>query len=97
MNGLERAWAEELAKRKAVGEILWFRYEGIALRLADGARYTPDFALMFADGTLELHEVKAFWAEAARLRIKVAAELFPFRFLAVRRGPKNAGWQLEEF
>ena len=80
-------------------------YEGIKLRLADGAFYTPDFAVCREDGTLELHEVKAArkmsqgrdqtYTEASRVRVKVAASLYPwFRICVVR--PKGGGWDVEE-
>ena len=50
---------------------------------------------MLASGELEMHEVKGFWREDARLKIKVAAEQFPFRFVAVTKS--KDGWATEEF
>lgn len=93
---LEAAYALHLEARKIARQVLKHRYEGIRLRLAKGAHYTPDFFVVLVDGSLELHEVKGFWREAARVRIKVAAELFPeFRFLAVRR--VKGEWIEEKF
>lgn len=99
MNKTEAEYASLLELRRRAGEVVWYAYEAITLRLADGARYTPDFAVMLADGQMELHEVKGHWAEAALVRIKVAAELFPFRFLAVEKLPKKngGGWKEREF
>ena len=79
--------------------ILWFRFEGIKLRLADNTFYTPDFAVMRADGQLECHEVKGFWQDDARVKIKVAADQYPFRFIAVtvRDKKDGGGWNVEEF
>ena len=37
--------------------LLWYRFEGVKLRLADNTFYTPDFAVMSAAGTMEMHEV----------------------------------------
>lgn len=63
------------------------------------ARYTPDFAVMLADGVIEMHEVKGYWTEDARAKIKVAANKFPFRFVAVYKQAKKdgGGWRIEEF
>ncbi len=99
MNRTEAAYAARLEELKAAGEILWHSFEGLTLRLADRTRYTPDFAVMRADGLLELHEVKGFWRDDARVKIKVAAELFPFRFIAVKAKSKKAGggWSQEVF
>ncbi|VWB70187.1 hypothetical protein [Burkholderia lata] len=86
MNKTEAAYAELLAARVHVGEILEFKFESVKLRLADRTWYTPDFALVLADGTREIHEVKGHWTDDARVKIKVAAELYPYdRFIAVRR------------
>jgi len=86
MNKTEAAYAELLAARVHVGEILEFKFESVKLRLADRTWYTPDFALVLADGTREIHEVKGHWTDDARVKIKVVAELYPYdRFIAVRR------------
>jgi hypothetical protein len=52
-----------------------------------------------ANGEIELHEVKGFWEGDARVKIKVAAEMYPFRFLAVKAQSKKAGggWEVETF
>lgn len=98
MNGFERAYSEDLEKRKLVGEILFWRYEAIKIRLADNTFYTPDFMIMLPDGELEFHEVKGFWQDAGRVKIKVVADQYPFRFIAVTRQPKKlgGGWVVEE-
>lgn len=99
MNKTEAAYAERLEARLRAGEVAWFKFEGVKLRLADSTFYTPDFAVMLADGSMELHEVKGHWQDDARVKIKVASSLYPFRFLAVRVRPKRegGGWDLEEF
>ena len=81
------------------GEVLWYRFEGLKLRLADNTFYTPDFAVMLSNGLIELHEVKGFWQDDARAKIKIAADMYPFRFLAVKVKPKKdgGGWEWEEF
>jgi len=99
MNKTEQAYAWELEARRQAGEILWWQFEGIRVRLADGAWYKPDFAVFSNGGVLSLHEIKGMWREAARVRIKVAAELHPFMFLALRkrRERDGGGWDREEF
>jgi len=98
-NKTEQAYEDYLGARQRVGDVLWFKFEGVKLRLADNTFYTPDFAVMLSNGQMEMHEVKGFWADDARVKIKVAAELYPFRFLAARPKPKKdgGGWQIEVF
>jgi hypothetical protein len=99
LNKTEAAYAVRLEEMKAAGVIRWFSFEGMTFKLADNTRYTPDFAVMRADGLIELHEVKGFWRDDARVKIKVAAELFPFRFIAVKAKTKKSGggWSTEVF
>lgn len=86
MNRLEERYAREvLEARKAASEVARYEFEALKFRLADGAYYCPDFAVWLASGALELHETKGFWREASRVRIKVAADRYPFLFVAVRR------------
>lgn len=95
MNLLEAAYAEVLAVRELKGEVIWWGFEALRFRLADGTYYCPDFAVQLADGTIELHETKGRWMESARLRIKVAADRFPFRFVAIKN--IKGKWEYEEF
>lgn len=99
MNKTEAAYAQHLENLKHAGEIAWYRFEGLKLRLADNTFYTPDFAVMLTDRQIEVHEVKGFWADDARVKIKVAADQYPFRFIAVKASPKRegGGWKVEEF
>ncbi|WP_447885146.1 DUF1064 domain-containing protein [Serratia fonticola] len=99
MNKTEQAYATTLDDWKAAGMLAWFKFEGVKLRLADNTFYTPDFAVMRADGTMEMHEVKGFWTDDARVKIKVAADMYPFKFLAIKANSKKAGggWSVEEF
>jgi hypothetical protein len=54
---------------------------------------------MVVDGTIEMHEVKGQWMDDARLKIKLAADQYPFRFVALRTVPKSrgGGWEVEDF
>lgn len=81
------------------GLVSWYRFEGVKLRLADNTFYTPDYCVMRSDGTMEMHEVKGFWQDDARVKIKVAADMYPLKFIAVKRQAKKngGGWSIEEF
>jgi hypothetical protein len=58
---------------------------------------------MSASGLMEMHEVKGFWQDDARAKIKIAADIFPFRFIAIKGksiAKKNGGgwsWDTEAF
>lgn len=81
------------------GEVAWYKFEGLKLRLADNTFYTPDFAVMMMDGQMQCREVKGFWTDDARVKIKVAADIYPFEFIAIRALPKKSGggWAEEMF
>lgn len=95
MNRTEFAYAQELLLRERCGQILWSRFEGITFKIAHDTRYTPDFAVMLAGGVIELHEVKGVWTDDAKVKLRVAAGQYPFRFVVVTALPRG-GWHLEE-
>lgn len=99
MNKTEAAYEQVIRDAINLGDVLWYRFEGLKLRLADNTFYTPDFAVMLSNGQMECHEVKGFWQDDARVKIKVAAEQYPFRFIAVKPLSKKAGggWAREVF
>lgn len=99
MNKLEARYDTELWQLRHTGGVIWHKFEAVKLRLADNTFYTPDFAVMIADGTMEMHETKGFWEDDARVKIKVAASLYPFRFKALKPLPakRGGGWEVEEF
>ena len=94
-----QTYAQTLELRKAAGEVAWYKFEGLKFRLADNTFYTPDFAVLLTGGALEAHEVKGYWQDDARAKIKIAADMYPLRFVAVQALPKKAGggWKVEEF
>lgn len=97
MNRTEAEYAGMLEARKAKGEILWWVFEGMTLKLADNTRYTPDFVVMVSDGALEIHEIKGgFIREDGWLKLKVAAGMFPFRFFLCQKRAKKTGgdWRI---
>lgn len=99
LNKTEQAYQDHLELRRRVGEVAWYRFEGVKLRLADNTFYTPDFAVMLSGGEMEMHEVKGFWTDDARAKIKIAADMYPFRFIAVKMNAKKlgGGWSAEKF
>lgn len=102
MNRTEAAYARHLEQRQHAGEVAWFKFEGMKLRLADNTLYTPDFAVMLADGCLEMHEVKGargIYQDDAKVKVKVASTMFPLRFKVVfpRTKKDGGGWAIESF
>lgn len=92
-NSLESRYEAQLEADRLAGLVLWYAFEAIEFRLADRTKYRPDFVVMLADLTIEVREVKGHWEDDARVKIKVAAELYPFRFVAVK--PVKSGWSVE--
>jgi hypothetical protein len=102
MNETERQFAGHLERLRLAGLVLWYAFEPIRVRLADRSEvwYKPDFGAVMADWRFVLFEVKGRWREAARVRIKIAASLSPFPFIAVRKGGSSGGlptWSFETF
>ena len=96
MNKTEARFAGEILQpMKLAGAILDYAFESVKLKLADNTYYTPDFFVVYPDH-FEVIEVKGFWRDDARVKIKVAAAQFPyFRFKAVQL--KNKQWGYETF
>ena len=102
MNKVEAAYAADLERRQQAGEIAWFKFEGIKLRLADNTFLSPDFFVMLADGQLEVHEVKGgrgIFQDDAKAKTKIAAAMFPFPFYVIFPKAKKhgGGWEIESF
>jgi hypothetical protein len=95
MNKTETAYAQRLDLLAKADNIGFWGFEAIKLKLADGAWYTPDFLVQTLD-TLEIHEVKGFFREAAKVRWKVAKSIYGgmFKFVLVRKGV--GGWTFHE-
>jgi len=99
-NKTEARYDAYLAELKAAGKILWYQFEGIKLRLADNTFLTVDFAVLPADNVLEMIDVKgakALFLDDARVKMKVAAAMYPFVFkVAYPRSKKDGGGWDEE-
>lgn len=109
-NATEAAYEQHLELRKRVGEILWYGFEVITLKLADDCRYTADFSVLRADYVLELHELKGtttlkrksgekvkapYFRDDAKVKIRIAATIFPMVFKVVYRVDGN--WIEEQY
>lgn len=102
MNKTESSYEALLKDRLIAGEILWYKFEGLRLKLAGNTFYTPDFVVLNSDCQIEFHEVKgakAIFQDDAKVKIKVASDIYPFKFLAVFPIPKKngGGWEFVEY
>ncbi|KKL13469.1 hypothetical protein LCGC14_2525450 [marine sediment metagenome] len=94
MNKTEAAFATLLEFCRGANEIIAWEFEPIKLRLAKKTFYTPDFLVVESERFI-FYEVKGFWRDDARVKIKVAAETYPyFKFIAVQL--KRKEWVYEE-
>ena len=102
MNALEHDYATHLDALRAAGAIVawWFEAERLKIGVAAERRdafYTPDFRVQLPDGTIEFHETKGHWREAAKVRIRAAAAQHPYVFRGVTRDRKTKLWTYELF
>lgn len=106
MNKTEAKYASELELQKRSGLISDYWFEPFSLRLSSPecgqpARYTPDFMILMPDGTTIVDDVKnsSIDDNAAIVRIKCAAELFPlwvFRLVRPRKIKDGGGFEAQE-
>ena len=99
MNSLERAYEERLKKRYLSGEILYYEFEALKLRIGPvGQRcwYTPDFFVVTPD-SYQLHEVKGFMRDDARAKLLAGARVLPmFEFYLATRKGKRQPWKVHK-
>lgn len=88
LNKLESAW---LAVIRADITLAWIGVHAMTFKIGDDCRYTPDFMALNIDGELIAYETKGFMRDDARVKLKVAARMFPFvGFVLVER--KAGAW-----
>ena len=96
MNGLETQYAHFLEEERLHGRVHAWRFEPVGLRLAEGCTYNPDFLVILPDGSVEIHETKGRWEDDALVKIKVAAEMFPWFVFRAFQWQKGV-WVVREF
>ena len=94
MNKLEgRFYSEQLANAGWD----WIAYEANKYKLAKRTFYTPDFVTVSENGIFAW-EVKGFWEDDARVKVKLFAEKYPWiHVTAVTWDRKNKEWKYERF
>jgi hypothetical protein len=99
MNGSETRYSQILNLRLEAGDLQAWYFERIKLRLADNTYLNIDFMTIDKDGYIILDEVKGHWEDDARVKMKVAAEMYPmFTFRAVKlKSVKTMEYEIEEF
>lgn len=104
MNKTEQQYDAHLSLMERLGEVKRHKFEGLTLKLADDCRLTPDFVVEMPDGRIELHDTKICYRgkttphieDDALVKLKVAAQAFPFKVKAV--WPlANGEWDFREF
>ena len=96
MNKTESDYAEYLNRLLMIGDIVWYKFEGVKFRLADNTFLSPDFIIMLPNGEIQIKEVKGFITDDANVKNKVCASMYPFRFFIVRKRAKKDGGGWEE-
>lgn len=102
MNQTEQAYADVLQIRKLAGEVISWEFESVTFKIASDCRYTPDFAVWLADGSMEFIDAKGGGPmdEKSRVKVKCAADKFPqFGFVIAKKLSKKdgGGWVREVF
>ena len=98
MNKTEAKFAAHLDMLKLAGDVLWYAFESVKLKLAPRTFLTVDFAVLPAATMcltmIDVKGAKAIVQEDAAVKMRVAAGMFPFAFRFAF--PQGDGWQIEE-
>jgi hypothetical protein len=102
MNQTEETYAGTLHTRFLAGELLAWQFETVTLKLAEDCRYTPDFMIQLADGSIEFVDTKGGGPMDPKslVKIRCAAEKFPqFKFVIEQKlaKSKGGGWKRTEY
>lgn len=104
MNETERKYSRRLKAMLHAGEIAWYGYECIKMRLSEGSFYRTDFMVVTKEGYIELHDTKAYFkskkkpgiTEASMVRMKGVAEKYPM-FKVLATWEKDGTWEQRVF
>lgn len=102
MNQTERQYSDMLEARRRIGEIEQWHFESHTFKIADNTRYTPDFSVLFPDGSMEFIDAKGGGPIDPKsiVKIKCAADKFPQFAFAIeqKQAKKNGGgWKRTEY
>lgn len=108
MNSYEEKFYNEILKPKLDNkEYTQVKFERVRIILVQPdsetkkreSTYTPDFYCIGSDGSTTVYEIKGLQDEADRLKIKLAAEMFPeWTWIMCHIVSKAKGtWRYEEF
>ena len=98
MNVTESRYAEVLQLKKLSGEVLEWLFEAQTFKLADDCRFTPDFMVLYADGTIQFVDVKGGGPIDPKsvVKVKCAAEKFwCYRWSVAKARTKKDGGGFE--
>lgn len=85
-DGLNKTERGFLAILRLTHPLTHLGIQSITLKLGDDCRYTPDFWTIGPNGEMTFWEVKGFFRDDAKVKIKVAARLFRWaRFVIVTK------------
>lgn len=102
MNRTETRFRDEVVlPLVASGTVVGWWFEEWTFKLGPDLRYTPDFVLLFSDGSLEVREVKArdrrtgkYRAEDdAKVKMKAFAETMPLAMVVAFPGATKGTWE----
>jgi hypothetical protein len=84
LNKTEAAFHSVLQIRHSGRDFL--HVQAYTLKLGDDCRYTPDFFVVTGAGRLIAYEVKGFFRDDAKVKLKTAARMYPYiDFIVVRK------------
>ncbi|WP_018629211.1 hypothetical protein [Niabella aurantiaca] len=95
MNKTEALYRDHLELEKRAGVIQNYWFEAINLRIGDNCFYRPDFLVMMADRSLELHETKGWMTDDALVKIRAVAAMYPFPLKVVKL--VKGVWEIKEY
>jgi len=99
MNATETRFHDEwIRPRYLAGEIVWWRFECITLKIAPDCRLTVDFFVMLNTGELQAIDVKGSKAvvqDDALVKLKCASEIFPWPvgMAMPKKKADGGGWE----
>lgn len=101
MNKTEQAFNEYLKHQLMRGEILWYGFEVVKLKIANNTHITVDFFILDCNQCLKAIDVKGskhIVTDDAKVKMKVAAKEFPWPFFYAFPQParNGGGWVFEE-